>query len=439
MKSRHRLTRFPVRLTSLIIAGLFSGSASAAGFQLLEQNASGIGNSYAGSAAVAEDASTVFFNPAGMAFLTRGKAHVALGLDLVKPAVRFSDAGTVMPAGISARGGNGGDAGDLAYIPDTYLVLPINDKLSVGLGLNAPFGLKTEYDSNWVGRFLAIKSEIKTVNLNPSISYKLADGVALGFGVNYQYFKAELSNAVNFSAVIPGLEGQAKISGDDRAWGWNVGAIFQVSPATRLGLAYRSAIKYEVDGNVDFTRPVTGIAPADAAINAAAPNGAIRVNLKVPDNFTVSGIHQLNDRWQLLGDVSWTGWSKIPRLEVYRSSGALLSREELQWRDTYRVAVGANYQYDSNWKLRVGVAYDQSPVGDQYRAARLPDNNRTWLSLGAQYRLSKDAVIDVGYAYLWVDDSSTNNNGGSLAAKGRLQGNYNNDVNILGIQYSQSF
>ncbi len=439
MKSHHRLTRFPVRLTSLIVAGLFSGSASAAGFQLLEQNASGIGNSYAGSAAVAEDASTVFFNPAGMAFLARGKAHVALGLDLVKPSVRFSDSGTVMPAGISARGGNGGDAGDLAYIPDTYLVLPITDKLSVGLGLNAPFGLKTEYDSNWVGRFLAIKSEIKTVNLNPSISYKLTDGLALGFGVNYQYFKAELSNAVNFSAVIPGLEGLAKISGDDRAWGWNVGAMFQLSPATRLGLAYRSAIKYEVDGNVNFTRPVTGIAPADAALNAAAPNGAIRVNLKVPDNFTVSGIHQLNDRWQLLGDLSWTGWSKIPRLEVYRSSGALLSREELQWRDTYRVAVGANYQYDSNWKLRVGVAYDQSPVGDQYRAARLPDDNRTWLSLGAQYRLSKDAMIDVGYAYLWVDDSSTNNNGGSLAAKGRLQGNYNNDVNILGIQYSQSF
>ncbi len=437
MKQRRPRSMLCVRPLALLVAGLFSGTASAAGFALLEQNASGIGSAFAGTAAAAQDASTVFFNPAGMTYV-QGK-QVVLGLDAVRPSVKFSDRGTAMPAGITARNGNGGDAGDWALIPDAYFVMPIAPNLSLGLGLNAPFGPKTEYDGNWIGRFHAIKSEIKTINVNPSVAWKVNDIVSLGAGLNYQRFQAELSNAVNFSAVIPGLEGRAKVKGDDSSWGYNLGAIFQVSPTTRVGIAYRSAIKFNVSGDVNFDRPVTGVGAADAAIAAATPNGPVKVDIKMPDSLTLSAYRQLTDKWEVLGDLQWTGWSKIPRLEIYRTSGTLLSREELQWRDTYRIALGANYRYTTQWMIRMGIAYDQSPVGDQYRNARLPDNNRTWMSVGAQYKPTPTSAIDFGYAHLWVREPSVNNDGGSLAAKGRLVGNYDSDVNILGVQYSQSF
>ena len=147
--------RISIASSSLLLASL-PGVALASGFQLLEQNASGMGQAYAGSAAVAEDASTVFFNPAGMALLAPGKSHIAVGLDFIQPSAKFSNAGSTSPALIPLSGGTGGDAGDMNYVPHAYIVVPLNERMSFGLGLGAPFGLKTEYDATWVGRFHAV-------------------------------------------------------------------------------------------------------------------------------------------------------------------------------------------------------------------------------------------------------------------------------------------
>ncbi|MBI4755939.1 MAG: outer membrane protein transport protein [Betaproteobacteria bacterium] len=425
--------RIVVRLLPAVIAGLFSGTAGAAGFQLLEQNASGIGNAYAGTAAVAQDASTIFFNPAGMTMLP-GR-NFAAGVDAVRPSAQFSNNGSIAAAGRPA-GGNGGDAGDWALIPHGYLSWQLTPALFVGVGVGAPFGLATEYDPTWVGRFQAVKSEIKSINLNPSVAWKVNDKVSLGLGINYQRLEAELTSKASLG---PTGEIDAKIEGDDDSWGWNAGALFQVSPSTRVGVAYRSAIKYTLEGNANFGR--TGVALIDAALNAnpAVANGPIKADIKMPDSFTISVAQQLTDRWEMLGDLSWTGWSKIQSLQIYRTSGALLTKEELQWRDTLRLSFGGNYKMSDQWKLRFGIAFDQSPVGDQYRAPRLPDNDRTWLSVGAQFKPSKTAALDFGYAYLWVKEGSINNNQGSQLTKGLLLGNYDNDVHILGVQYSQSF
>jgi long-chain fatty acid transport protein len=445
---------------------LGTGSSFAAGFQLLEQNVSGLGNSYAGSAAVAEDASTVFFNPAGMAYLPAGQKSFVVGLNAIKPSSKLSNGASSAPTPtlqpIANTGGNGGDAGSVGYVPNTYLVVPINQQISFGLGISAPFGLKTEYDNGWIGQFQAIKSDVKTININPSLSWKVNDTVAFGFGVDYQKFDAELTNAVNFSGalcanaalaalcsggLLNNVVGTGKVSGNDTAWGYNLGAIFQISPSTRVGVSYRSSIKYTVTGSVSFTRPtVTLSTPYDiyntslnAAIAAGAPDGPVKLDIKMPDTAIISAYQRLNDNWEMLGDLSWTGWAKIPSLDINRASGTPLSTTKEGWRDTWRVAFGGNYRYNDRIKIRFGLAYDQSPVSDTYRTPRLPDNNRTWISIGAQYALTKTSTFDWGYAHLFVKDAPINTDNADLNKYGLVNGNYKDSVDIFGVQYAVNF
>lgn len=409
-------------LPALVLGGLY-GTAGASGFQLLEQNASGLGNAYAGSAAVAEDASTIYFNPAGMTKLQ--DREVSVGLNAIRPSYKFTNNGSRNPlafGGGAATGTNGGDAGDWGYVPNGYMSWALSKDLYVGVGVGAPFGLKTEYDKNWVGRYQAVKFDIKTININPSIAYRVNDKVSVGFGLDWQKFDAEY--------VRQGhpLLGAVTLNAKDSAWGWNAGALFQLSPTTRLGVSYRSDIKYKLEGDIATAIP--------------GRSGNVTADLKTPDTFILSLTQSLNDRWDLLGDVSWTGWGKIPKLDIVYANGVKAQTLDTDFRNTWRAALGATYKYSDAWKLKFGVAYDQSPVKDaEHRLASLPDNNRIWLSIGAQFAPSKTSRLDVGYAHLFVKDSQINNNQDTppTLARGLVKGNYEADANILGVQYSMSF
>lgn len=418
-------------MKALVVAlGAFGSTAShAAAFQLLEGNASGLGNAYAGSAAVAEDASTVFFNPAGMTLLP-GR-NVAFSVDLVRPSAKFSNQGSTVPPG-QGVGGNGGDAGDWAGIPAGYMTWQLTDRLFAGLGVGAPFGLKTQYDSSWAGRFHAIKSEIKTVNINPSIAFKVNDVFSIGLGVNFQRIDADLTRAQNTGG---GLQALARIKGDDTAWGWNVGALFQLAPDTRLGVAYRSKVDYKLEGTARFSS-ITAAAGTVAFLNQNF-GGNVTADVELPDTATFSVMQKISNRWTMLGDVSWTGWSTLQKLEVNRAAGGNVTTEDLKWRDTWRVAFGGTYAYTDALNLKFGLAWDQTPVRDTSRLPRVPDEDRVWLSVGVQWRPDATSAVDVGYAHLFVKDAKISANGG--AAKGFLVGEYENSVDILGVQYSTRF
>ena len=180
-------------IKAAVLASLFAASgAHAAGFALIEQSASGMGNAFAGGAAAAEDASTVYFNPAGMTYIDG--TQIVGALHLIKPSAEFNNSGSV--AGTARLlGGNGGDAGDLAFVPNFYAVTDIVPSVKLGLGINAPFGLKTEYDNGWLGRFQALKSEVKTININPAVAFKVNDQLSLGFGVSAMWMQAEHPHA----------------------------------------------------------------------------------------------------------------------------------------------------------------------------------------------------------------------------------------------------
>jgi len=425
-------------LTGIVSGAMLaiSGSAMASGFALLEQSGSGLGNAFAGGAASAEDASTIFFNPAGMSRL-KG-TQVVVGGSLIKPSAKFSDTGSTPAAYQTTNNGNGGDAGSLAFVPNAYISMEMNSKTHVGLGINAPFGLQTEYDTNWIGRFQAMKSKIQTVNLNPSVSYDVNDAVSLGAGLNYQHITGDLTSAVNYSAAAggvlgPNLEGVSTISGSDSAWGYNLGALFNVDPQTRIGIAYRSKIKYNLSGTVSFTN-----VPGPLSASPLLANGPVTLPITMPDSFSLSGFHQLNDRWDVMADASWTGWSVLQQLKIDRTSGLNVQTVQENWKNTWRVSAGTSYRYNMQWKARAGIALDQSPVSDAYRTARIPDNNRTWLTVGGQYKPSKQAAIDFGYAHLFVNDSTIAEMQ-AASGKGNLVGVYNNSVDIVSVQYAYSF
>ncbi|MCG2576180.1 outer membrane protein transport protein [Dechloromonas sp. XY25] len=394
------MNKLTLRTVPALMLAAFSSVASAAAFQLWEQNASGLGNAYAGSAAVADNASTVFFNPAGMSELAG--YQVSLGVVGVGPSYEFQDGGS---SGVTMGSGNGGDAGGWHAVPNLYLSGRLTDKLSLGFGVSSPFGLATEYDSGWIGKAQTIKSEIRTVNYNPSLAYRINDKISLGFGVNYQKIDAELTNSLS------------ALKGDDSAWGWNVGALFKLSPAMRVGVSYRSSIKYTLEGTLNGSVPV-------------------KADVELPDTAILSVWQQVSDRWEAMGDISYTRWSTLNSLNVLsRSSGATLGTERFNYDNSWRVAWGAAYKASDAAKIKFGIAYDRTPVNDTDRSARVPDNSRLWLSLGGQWNAGRYGKIDAGYSYLYVKDSDINMNKNATL----LRGSYDASAHIVGVQYSVGF
>jgi long-chain fatty acid transport protein len=409
------------------LAGVVAGSAgdaAASGFQLLEQNASGLGNAYAGTAASAEDASTAFFNPAGMSLLPG--VSVATSLVAVRPSAKFSNNGSTSSLGPAILGtDNGGDASDWAYLPGLYYVHSVGPSWALGLGVNAPFGLKTEYDQNWIGRFQAIRSELLTLAITPVVSYRITESLSVGVGVRVQRADAELRTAADPRDPTGAV--QSLVRGDDWGLGVSAGMLWQITAATRVGLAYQSQIKHTISG--ELTTPL-GVTPIEASIT-------------LPDIVTLSVVHQLSPSWELLADVAWTNWSKFDRLEVVsRPTGTVISSSPQNWHDTWRGALGVNYRYGTRLKLRGGVAFDETPVRDEFRTARVPDESRIWLAAGVQYRVLGSGTVDIGYAHLFPPKHPSINRTEPIGSTGlttTLRGEYETRVDIIGIQFSYTF
>ncbi|MDH5536966.1 MAG: outer membrane protein transport protein [Betaproteobacteria bacterium] len=420
------MTHLRIKLSSLAVGAALAGistGAFAGGFGIATQSGSGTGNAFSGGAAVADDASVAWSNPAGMSLLPSGK-QVAFAGHLLKPSFKFQDQGSTIPPAFGS--GNGGDGGDWALVPNGFFTMEINPQLRFGVALNVPFGLKTEYDNGWRGQLTALKSEIKTVNINPSIAYKVNNNVSIGAGVSVQKIEAELSS---FSGV--GALGNAVLEADDVGYGFNLGVMFQPDANMRIGLTYRSKIKYELEGSAQFT----GVAGAPF-------NGSVKADLKVPDSASLSYFRTVGPKWEVMADITWTGWSSVKRLDVIRTTasaggaaGSTFTSLIFNWNDTWRYGVGANYKLNSQTKLRFGIALDETPTNDRDRTARLPDQDRTWIAFGVQYKPSKAGVLEVGYAHEFIRDARVSN----ATAAGTLTGSFENTADILSIQYSHSF
>ena len=417
--------------TSLIASALYlPTTAYASGFALIETSASGMGQAFAGAAAVAEDPSTIYFNPAGMMYLEG--SQLTLGVHVIDSNAHFEDKGsTDLTVYGVPQGNRGGNAGDTFFVPNFYYVRDFGDKYKIGLGINAPFGLGTEYEDSWMGRYTSTNSEVQSINFNPSIAFRANDKLSIGLGFNIQHMKAKLENKIYLGPGSP--DAHSKIEGDNWEMGFNLGFIYELTPTTRLGVHYRSEISQTLEGDAEFRPQVAPI----------LVNRKVHASLDTPSTFSISMTHQLNDRLTLLGDVTHTKWSNFEELKVVIDDlGVPLSTVDENWSDSYRVALGLKYQYSDRWILRTGIAHDETPIDDDYRTSRIPGDDRIWLSFGASYSPDDNLTIDIGYAHLWVDEAKIEEEFNIIPGdpkEGTLKGEFDADVDILSVQATWKF
>lgn len=451
-----------MRLLGWILAGVLCGpfaDAPAAGFAVMEQGVKGLGNAFAGGAAAAEDSSTIFFNPAGMTRLSGRRIEAAA--HLILPSARFEDRGSVLNPGLPAAlggggpisGGDGGNGANVVGIPNTYYMHSFSDRFKAGVGLNAPFGLITDYEDGWKGRYHALRSDLRTVNINPAVAYRVNDWLSLGAGFSAQYMRVVLSNAIDLSTVClarltpatcagaglatpgnPASDGLLRLSGTNWGWGYNLGLLLEPTDATRIGLHFRSRVKHDIDGRADFEAPAALI----AATGAFTATGA-KASLDLPETLSVSAHQQLSRQWAVMADVTWTRWSRFKELRVdFANPSQPTSITPQGWRDAYRYSAGVTYVHNDAWTFRAGAAYDETPVrSPELRTPRVPDADRYWIAAGASYRMSERASIDVGYTHIFLDDVRIHN--AEPATGHLLSGRYESHIDILSAQFNWRF
>lgn len=463
-------------IPSAVLLSLLSQQAIGAGFAVIEHSASGMGNAFAGAAAVADDASTAWFNPAG---LTRFKTpQLVLSGHVIIPTADFTDkgsfvspaltGGTAIPGTLTGRNDEGGAIG---VVPNLYYTRALNDNTWFGLSFNVPFGLATDYKSDWVGRYHAIESAVSTLNINPSLAWRINDQLSFGAGINAQYITVNLSNAIDSTAaclsiaasnpllapactaagvgfdasgVVPlagnlATDSLADIEGaHDWSFGFNFGFMYEPSQTTSVGFTYRSEIEQNPEGDVDFT-----LNPGFAAVLAGAgiplfQDGAVSAGASLPASVSLSIAHRIDSKFQLLADVTWTGWSSFEELRIEFANPLQPDAfTDESWEDVFRYSIGANYRHSDDLTLRAGLAFDEEAIPNaSFRTPRIPGNDRTWISFGAGYKFRENIDLDFGFAHLFVDDTPidhVNENGYGI------RGEYQADVNILSSQLTWKF
>ena len=377
----------------------------AAGFQLREDSAVGLGQAYAGAASAADTPSTVFDNPAGMTQLPG--VQIQLGAAAAIPSFVFHGSAT-NALGRPIAGADGRDGGNAALIPHAFVTAAINDRLSVGLALTVPFGLATTYGANFVGRYQADKTTLETININPAIAYRITDWLSIGAGLSVQYATADFSNFIDTSAIasqsfgrlVSLPDGYFRLRGDSWSVGYNGGILLKPRSDLNIGIAYRSRVQQDFSGTADF------IVPAPLNLNSAFRSSGGTAKLVLPDTATLSLTERLNPRWTLYGEFSWTNWSQFKDLNVVRTNGSPISSTLERYHDAVFVTLGASYALSPDLTLRGGLAFDQTPTRDLYRNARLPDQNRYWLAAGLSYRILPRTMLDLGYAHVFIPNST---------------------------------
>jgi long-chain fatty acid transport protein len=451
-------------LAIAVLGALAAGQAGASGFQLREQSVRNLGKSNAGSI-VGADASHVSLNPAAMTNLTERTFKVdATVIDLNAD---FSGGGSVLagtPLATPLTGGNGGDPGDATVVPNVSAVFPMGERLALGVAIGAPFGLKTEYAPGWVGRYRALTSDLKTVDLTLSAAFKASDSVSVGVGLIYERAEALLSKAIDFGTIacatspaasptIPNChpaspfpfkpqrhDGGFTVTGDDTAFGFLLGAHFTPVERLAIGLSYRSELEHTLEGTVDFdalNAPFIGLNPVTAARFADGPGGA---ELTTPAIFTASISYGISDSLRVMADWQRTGWSSLDSVEIRRADGTLVGEEPFAWSDTDLVSLGLEFDVSDAFTLRGGIGRDESPTNDATRTPRLPDSDRMLYSLGLTWNVSPHVSIDAAYQRITIDDARIALQPEPAAGEfSSLDGRYTGDADLIGVSMSYRF
>lgn len=415
-----------------------SSTASASGFSLNEQSARTLGQAFSGRASDADTAATVAGNPAGMSRLTRpefsgGFAVVQANTDISNASSTATVLGTTRPV----NGSNDGDMIPVTPIPFLYYVHPLDDHWAAGFGIYAPFGLTTDYESEFAGRYFATKSAIKVVTLQPSVSYKFDNGLSFGLGVTYNRFDGELEkdiyNPTNAAADIHG-----GVKGDDAAWGYNVGVLYELDGNTRFGLTYYSKVDYTLEGHTTLENVPTALGLGSSLRYDA------KLDITTPERVDFGLTHSFTPELTLHADIARTNWSRLKEIRVDNEGApALLSTtvEPLDWDHTMFYSLGLSYQLDQQWTVRGGIAFDEQPIPDSTRSARLPAGDRKMAAIGATWEATPDISVDFSYLYIKEKTARVDQETPTLVVAGNVNydAKYESQVNVFAAQLNWKF
>ena len=404
--------------TLLFAATINSGDLFANGIALNENSTSGLGTASAGRTSSAKDASTLHGHPAGM-YKLNGTEIVA-GMTVLRVKGDINDVRTT-----AGPGTNKGDMVPTQFVPNGYIVTPLNDRWHAGFGFYVPYGMVSDYENGFQGAGHGLYSSLKVVTLQPTVSYKINDRLAVGLGITFNRMTSTLSEDLetyNLPNALGGPFGTTRMRthGDDDAWGYNVGVLWDITDRTRFGATYHSKTDFNLDGNTNiYGFPNLGLAAGPA--NAQIPLGDIanreyksKVKLDMPDMFDLSFTHKLNDRWTIMAGATWIHWSRwnsviIRNQDMNPILGYYLSNvsEQFYFKNTWSEAVGVTYQLNPKWELRAGFAFDSTPYKNKYRGVRLPTGNRKDFTVGAGYSPNKDLSFDTALG-IFKEDNSVN-------------------------------
>ncbi|PAV25459.1 long-chain fatty acid transport protein [Tamilnaduibacter salinus] len=470
---------FDVRGVLVLATALTPAVSLAGGFSLNEQSASAMGTANAGAAANPENATTVYFNPAGMTELEGN--HVSFGAAVLDITGDFRGQAT-NNAGQSVNGDDGGDFVPVAVLPNAYATSQVSKNVSVGIGLHAPYGLAADYDDRFKGRYFADETELRVISLSPSIAVTDNNGFSAGIGANLMYAEGTLTKFQDYSAQAPTLaalpggqqflnqsngQGYVDIEGDDLALTFTAGMLYTFNDnATTVGLSARTGTELELEGDATLSPyPDTSSALTGGAVQSATLSEQVVVPLEVPESLTFGLRHSLTDTVTLLAGGTWAKWSRFEALDVIsrEENGAISaigdakydpknSRSEdyvghvsENWQDTWSYSIGAEWKATSAWTLKAGYKRDETPVNPNYITARVPSSDRDWLTLGTQYAdESSGWTVDVAAGILLLDQVTIDEreytvNDEPLPNNANLQGTYELDAWTAAVQVSKSF
>jgi long-chain fatty acid transport protein len=478
---------------SLAIVGALMAptQADASAFQLKENSAKGLGRAYAGSATAGGDASVVVNNPAAMTEL-KG-TYLQADVTAINFSAKF-DGSAHDVLGRPISGGDGGDAGTTLPVPAIFFATQVSDRVHVGAGFSVPFGFQTEYDKNWVGRYNGIKSKFQSLDATLSASFDVTDNFSVGASFIAQKTSAELTSAVNFNAVglsiqqgigaqtaagvaqiqaaaqagqisaaqagamiqqavqqgqaaaagvaavtPPGVDGYARIKGDDWGYGWQLGGYWKLTANDKLALNYRSKISHRLVGTGNFTTtPGYDLLLANPALASSIPpfqHTTGTADFTTPAVIGASYWHQA-EKFGVGLDVSYTKWDVFKNLAVNYGNSQPPTSEVYNWRNTIYASIGGDYYVSEKLTLRGGIAVDSSPTYLATRSPRVPDSTRKLATIGLGYQASEHFELNVSYAHIFVNNAHVANTSGTGDT---LTGNFEDYGNLLSFSAQYKF
>lgn len=418
----------------------------AAGYALKEYSLSGMGSAFAGSSAQSDAPGFLSYNPATSTGVSDWDASFTVNGIYPTSQAQFSMATN---AALTPTGGNAAPDGFIkdAYEPGVQLRYRLSPDLTAGLSITAPWGLSTRYNDGWAGRYYALESKLITVNTVPSLAYQLSPELAVSAGVQIQYAKGTLTNAIDFGtigafgrvgfAVPTTQDGKAEFTAEDWGYGFVLGALWQPDEGVRFGASYRSEISHRLDGDVDFTLDGAGVGAAFLGLTGQFADSAASTKLTTPAVASLGASIDLSSDVSLLGEVGYTWWSAFDELRVRFVNPAQADVvQTYDWKNAWFASAGLKYRPSERWTLRTGVAFDQSPTTDATRDPRIPDADRTWLALSAEYDFAGGTSLAVGYGHLFIAEEPISLTAAAPEnlARGNLIGRTDSAVDVFTVQ-----